>query len=230
MNIIEQLKNTIPKYFAEQPSTRKKIKFRPFTVKEEKTLLMANQTGNFDEFLITLSDIIDNCFELKNSAKTLPVFDIDYFFLCLRSKSVGEVIETKFTCPETNELVEITLDIDDIKPTYFENHNREVKVNDFMVFKMKYPSLEYMIKNNSDYYDMIIDCIESIETKDELIEAKNTSRDFIKQIVDLMTQPQFKQLVNFFQTMPKIEKEIEYQTSDGIKRKIILKGIRDFFQ
>lgn len=230
MNIIEKLKSTLPKYFIEQPSTRKKIKFRPFTVKEEKVLLIANQTGNFEDFLTTLSDVIDDCFDLKNSSKELPIFDIDYFFLCLRSKSVGEIVQTKFKCPETNELIQITLNLDEIKPIYDENHKKEIKVNNFMVFKMKYPSLNYMIHNNSDYYDMIIDCIESIETQDELIESKNTSRDLLKQIVDLLTQQQFRQLINFFQTMPKIEKEVNYTTSDGVNRKITLKGIRDFFQ
>ena len=230
MNIVETLKNSLPKYFIEQPSTRKKVKFRPFTVKEEKILLMANQTGNFDDFLITLSEVIDNCFELKTKSKNLPIFDIDYFFLALRAKSIGEIIETTFICSETNEPISITINLDDIKPIYSNNHEKEIKINDSMIFKLKYPSLEYAINNKGDYYDMVIDCIETIETKDELVEAKNTSREMLKEIVDLLTQQQFKKLIEFFKTMPRIEKEIEYETSDGVKRKTVLRGIRDFFQ
>lgn len=230
MKIIETLKNALPKYFIEQPSTRKKVKFRPFTVKEEKILLMANQTGNFDDFLITLSEVIDNCFELKTKSKNLPIFDIDYFFLALRSKSVGEVIETSFICPESKESIRVTINLEDIKPIYSENHEQKIKINDSMIFKMKYPSLEYAINSKGDYYDMVIDCIESIETKDELLESKNTSREILKEIVDLLTQTQFKKLIEFFKTMPKIEKEIEYQTPDGVIRKTTLRGIRDFFQ
>lgn len=230
MNLIEELKKSLPRYITEQPSTKAKLKFRPFTVKEEKVLLMANQTGNFEDFLVTLSDIIDSCFELKGKSKDLPFFDIDHLFLALRSKSIGEIVEPKFICPETGETIQVTLNLDEVKPIYSKDHSREISINETMVVKMKYPSLDYMIHNKSDYYDMVIDSIESVETKDQLLNASETSRETLKEFVDLLTQQQFKKLVNFFKTMPKIEQEVNYITSDGVSRKITLKGIRDFFR
>lgn len=230
MKLLETLKNSLPKYTTIQPSTKKKITFKPFTVKQEKVLLMSNQTGNFDDFLITLCDVIDQCFEIKDSAKKLPLFDVEHFFIKLRAKSIGEMVEPKFICPVTKETITVTLNLDEIEPLFNENHKTAIQVSDKIVVTMKYPTIDYIIKNEGDYYDMIIDCIDKIETKDELIESTNISRVVIEQFIDLLTQQQFKKLVEFFKTMPKIQKEINYKTSDGIERNITFKGLRDFFQ
>lgn len=230
MKLLETLKSSLPKYSTIQPSTRKKITYRPFTVKHEKVLLMANQTGNFDDFLLTLCDVIDECFGLTNSSKKLPIFDIEYFFIRLRAKSIGEIVEPRFICPITKESISIILNLDEIEPSFNKEHKHIIELSDKIAVTMKYPTVDYIIKNTGDYYDMIIDLIEKIETKDELIEANSTSRTTIEEFVNLLTQQQFKKLVDFFKTMPKIQKEINYQTSDGIERKIIFKGLRDFFQ
>lgn len=229
MKILETLKSSLPSYSTIQPSTRKKIKFRPFTVKEEKVLLTANETGNFDDFLITLTNVIDECYGIKKSIH-IPIFDIEYFFIKLRSKSIGELVNPTFKCPETDESITVNLNLDEVEPVYDETHNKTIKISDTILVTMKYPSVDYIINNKGDYYDMIIDCIEKIETKEELIESDHTSRQTIQQFVDLLTKPQFSKLTNFFKTMPKIEHEVKYQTSDGVTRKIKFKGIRDFFQ
>jgi len=225
------LKTSLPKYVTEQPSTRKKVKFRPFTVREEKILLMSNQTGTYEDFLFTLSDIINNCFELNTDSKKLPIFDIEYFFLVLRSKSIGEIIEPTIICPVTQEKINLTINLDDITPSYDKTHNKEFIINNEIKITMKYPSLEYMaLEKPEDYYEILIDCIEKIETKDEVIEYTNTSRDLLKEFVDNLTQIQFQKMIDFLKTMPKLEKRIQYKTSDGIERVLTLKGLQDFFQ
>jgi len=225
------LKTTLPKYVTEQPSTRKKIKFRPFTVREEKILLMSNQTGTYEDFLFTLSDVINNCFELNTDSKKLPIFDIEYFFLVLRSKSIGEIIEPTIICPVTQEKINLTINLDDIKPIYDNTHNREFVINNEIKITMRYPSLEYMaLEKPEDYYEILIDCIDKIETKDEIIEYTNTSRELLKEFVDNLTQIQFQKMIDFLKTMPKLEKEIKYKTSDGVERSLTLKGLQDFFQ
>jgi hypothetical protein len=121
-DLLEKMKKTLPKYNITQPSTGKKISFRPFTVKEEKILLMSSQTGSYEDFLTTLSDIIDDCFSLKISSKKLPLFDIEYFFINLRSKSVGELIEPSITCPYTKEVIKLKINLDEINPIHEATH------------------------------------------------------------------------------------------------------------
>lgn len=227
---LNDLKNSLPKYKTIQPSTKKKVTYRPFTVKEEKALLIANSTGNNQDFLTTLGSVIESCFNIEN-ANTLPIFDVEYFFLKLRCKSIGELIEPIIICPVTNEKISIYLNIEEIEPIYDNNHSCEINLDNFIV-KMRYPTLIDFIdkKENEDYYDMMIKCIESIQTQKELIETKNATEEEIKEFVDLLTKAQFNKLIDFFKTMPKIEKQLVYKTSDGIERKLLLKGIRDFFQ
>ena len=229
-DFLNDLKNSLPRYNIVQPSNKKKLTYRPFTVKEEKALLIANSTGNNQDFLTTLGNVIESCFNIED-AKNLPIFDVEYFFLKLRCKSVGEFIEPVIICPVTNEKLNIYLNLEEIEPKYDKNHSKEINLDTFIV-KMRYPTLLDFIEKeeNEDYYDMMLKCIESIQTQKELIETKNATSEEIKEFVDLLTKAQFNKLRDFFKTMPKIEKELIYKTSDRVERKLLLKGIRDFFQ
>lgn len=229
-NLLDYMKQTLPKYVIVQPSTQKKIKFTPFTVKDEKSLLMSNSTGSKEDFLTTIGNVIESCFSIKNIDQ-IPIFDIEYFFIKLRCKSVGEIIETTIICPYTSEKINISLNLDEIEPVYFDNHTTKIKF-DNMLITMRYPTLNDFISKtqDEDYYDLLTKCIETIETPKEIIETKNYSHDNLKSFLDLLTKQQFNKLLDFFKTMPKIQKKIEYQTSDGVKRELILRGIRDFFQ
>lgn len=227
------MKSCLPKYKIKQPSTGKIVSYRPFTVREEKNLVIANQTGSYEDFLITLSDIIDNCFSLKQSSKNLPIFDIEYFFIKLRCKSVGELVEPTIICPITGEKVKIELNLDDVEPKINPGHTNKIKISENMIVTMAYPSLENLIKRESkdiDYFDLLLECIVSIETDNELIETQKESKENLKQFVDLLTSEQYKSLIEFFKTSPRLEKQIKYKTSDGTERELILRGLRDFFQ
>lgn len=231
--LLDSMRNSLPRYNLIHPSTGKVVTYRPFTVKEEKTLLMANQTGSYEDFLSTLAEIIDNCFELPVPSKKLPIFDIEYFFLKLRCKSVGEIIEPTITCPVTNEKIKLILNIEEIEPITDPTHSKEIEIGPRLIVKMKYPSLENLIKRTSskiDYFDLLLECISTIQTKDELIEASTSSRLELEEFIELLTSDQYKKLISFFKTSPKLEKEIKYTTKDDIQRVIILRGLRDFFQ
>lgn len=232
-NLLDQMKTSLPKYKIIQPSTGKTLVYRPFTVREEKNLIISNQTGSYEDFLVTLADIIDKCFSLKNSARKLPVFDIEYFFIKLRCKSVGELLEPTIVCPITGEKIKIELNLDQIEPKANAEHTKKIKLSNNLLVNMEYPTLENLIKRESktlDYFDLLIECIQSIETDSELIEAKNQTSENLKEFIDLLTTEQYKKLISFFKTSPKLEKEVSYKTSDGTERTLILKGLRDFFQ
>lgn len=231
-SLIDNMIKSLPKYKLKQPSNKKTIMFRPFVVKEEKTLYISNETGTHEDFLATLGNIIDSCFELKTEAKNLPIFDIEYFFLKLRCKSLGEIANPTIICPYTGEKIKVEINLDEIEPVYSKDHTTEIVLDSSIKIKMKYPTLDYFIeaeRNFKDYYELIIDCIESIETKEEIIESKNTSREQIQEFVDVMRKEQFEKLISFIKTMPRIEKKLQYKTSDGETREIILKGLKDFF-
>lgn len=229
-NILNQLKSNLPKYTLIQPSTGKKVKFRPFTVKEEKTLLMSKTTASYSESIEVLSDLIDVCFDVKGSSKNLPFFDAEYYFIMLRCKSVGEEVETTFICPETKEKIKKVINLEEIKPKYFDTHKNTFIVAPNLKVKMKYPTLNDILEDEKiDYYNLLITCIESIETSEEIIECKNYPTQKLEELVDLLTREQFNKLIDFFKTMPRIECAVNYETQDGEKRQIIIKGIRDFF-
>lgn len=230
--LIDNMIKSLPKYKIKQPSTQKTISFRPFVVREEKSLYMVNETGSHEDFLATLGSVINSCFELNVDAKDLPIFDIEYFFIKLRCKSISEMANPTIVCPYTKERIKIEINLDEIEPIFHENHKNEILLDNKIKIKMKYPTLSYFIeaeRNLKDYYELIVDCIESIETKDELVEAKNTNRIQIQEFVDVLKKDQFDKLIQFIKTMPRIEKTIKYKTSDGQDREILLKGLKDFF-
>jgi hypothetical protein len=231
--LLDSMKQSLPKYNIVQPSTGKVVTFRPFTVKEEKALVIANQTGSYEDFLSTLSDILDNCFDLPTPSKKLPIFDVEYFFLKLRSKSVGELIEPTITCPTTGEKIKIQVNLDDVEPLTNPNHSKTISIGTNILIKMNNPSLENIIKRSNvktDYFDLLVECIQSIETSNEIIEAGTASVENMREFIDLLTSDQYKKLIDFFKTCPKLEQVIKYKTSDGKDRELALKGLRDFFQ
>lgn len=228
--ILEKLKNSIPRYVTKQPSTGINVTFRPFTVREEKHLLMVKQTGEYKDFLSTITNIVNNCFDLDVDAKKLPIFDIEYFFIKLRSKSIGEIVQPTIICPVTKEKINIMINLDEIEPV-ISNTEFQIKISDEIIVNMRYPSIDFLIKNTSeDLYETALNCIESIETKDHKIENSDISKTEFLEFIDLMTNEQFMKILNFIKSIPKIEKEIKYKTSDKVERKLKLKGLRDFFQ
>ena len=194
-----------PTYPVTIPSTGEKTTFRPFFVKEEKILLMAQESHNDTEILLAIKDIIESCVEGITEAQNYPLFDIEYLFVQLRAKSVGEVVEPILVCPDTEE------NIPSIK-----------------ILEKRGAVIDY--SNPASFYDLIVDCIELIQTKDETISSEEVPRSELEEFVDSMTKEQFNLLLDFFVTCPRLEHEVEYTASDGIKRTFVLSGLGDFFE
>ena len=235
MTLVDLLKKTSPKYQTKIPSTNKPVWFRPFIVKEEKMLLIAQETGKENEIHQAIVSIVNECYEGLPDAATLPIFDLEYLFIKLRSKSVLEVVTPILECPVTKQNVKLVINLEDIKVKTFDNHFTELKISNELMIKMKYPSISLFIENEVesmqllDFYDLAVSCIDYIDTPDQRIMAKDSTREELKDFVDNMTKIQFDQIIKFFATMPRIEHEVSYKTEDGVERSIILKGIKDFF-
>jgi len=218
MTTLSDLLIATPKYQVTIPSSGKKTAFRPFLVKEEKILLLA-QEGNDPD------------------ASVLPLFDIEYLFLRIRGKSVGEEVKPIIICPETGEEVEILINLSDVDVVKTRGHKQKIKLTDDLVVEMKYPTLGLLKQRSagidytspSSFYDLISDCIDKIKTKDETMNASEHSREELTSFVDNMTKDQFEKLLDFFTTAPKIEHRVKYTTSDGEEREVLLSGLSDFF-
>ena len=235
MSVSELLKSIAPKYQEIVPSTGKKIWFRPFFVKEEKILLIAQETSKEVEILNAIKTVVENCFDGLGNAETIPIFDLEYLFLKLRSKSVQEVVNPILECPYTKEKLKLTIRLDEIQVKTFESHTKDIKINDSIIIGMKYPSLSLLLENDVmdmsliNFYEMAINCIDYIETPSEKIDSANNIAEF-RNFVDALTTEQFDKIIQFFATMPRIEHAVGYKTSDGEMREVVLRGIRDFFE
>lgn len=230
------LKSSVPTYTIKQPSTNKNLEFRPFLVKEEKVLLQAQETGGGEaSMLIAIKSVLESCFEKVTNAGTLPIFDVEYMFINLRAKSVGEVVNPTIVCPYTGEEVTVVINLSDITVNTHPKHSKKIKLTEDIILEMSYPSINILAERDIDYddplsfYDMIVDCIKTIKTKEENIEAQELSRNEVQQFVDNMTKDQFDKILDFFLTAPKLEHTVEYKTSDEETREVVLSGLSDFF-
>ena len=226
-----------PKYELKIPSTGKIVTYRPFLVKEEKILLIAQESQSNEEILLAIRDIIESCVDGLTDVDNMPIFDIEYIFLRIRSKSVGEIVTPTIVCPETEESVDLEIDLLSVEPTKDENHKNKIKISNDILVKMRYPSLGLLRKRNSmldindsaSFYDLIVDCIDEIHTEKEVIKSNEISKNEIESFVDAMNKSQFNLLLDLFLTSPRIEKTISYTTSDNIEREVTLSGLGDFF-
>jgi hypothetical protein len=235
-------KISTPTYELEIPSTGKKIKYRPFLVREEKILIMALESEDMKQITDAIIQILGDCI-LTRGVKIidLATFDIEYLFLNVRGKSVGETIELKVTCEDDGETeVELELDIDSIKVKKDEKHNNIIKLDDTLSMKMKYPSINQFIDNNFDFQEedtsvdksleMIISCIEMIYNEDECWSTSDCTKKEMEEFVEQMNTKQFKEIEVFFTTMPKLSHVINVTNPKTKKdNEILLEGLASFF-
>lgn len=221
-----------PKYETILPSSNTKIWFRPILVKEEKKLVIVQQFGSSNEIIHSMIETIQDCCDIKN-ANLLPVFDLEYLFLKLRSKSIGSIIDLSFVCNETGEKIKTKINLDEIQVQFNPNHTKEILLDDQIQVKMRYPTandfMDIDIGDPDSLYKLSLRCIDKIQTISELIDCNDQSEKELENFLDNLTPINFAKITNFFETMPKIEKEIQYTTSDGINRSLLIKGIKDFF-
>ena len=230
-----------PTYELELPSTGKKIKYRPFLVKEEKLLVLALESEDTKQITNAIRTVLKNCIQTRGvKVESLPTFDIEYLFLIIRGKSVGEEIEVNLISPDDEETqVPVTINIDDIQIQKDESHTNKVKLDAKLVMEMKYPSLDEFIKNNFDFndtvgmdqsFDLIATCIDKVYTEDEVWAAADCTKKEMKDFLEQMNSNQFKEIESFFETMPKLSHTVKVTNpKTKVKSDVVLEGLASFF-
>ena len=230
-----------PTYELELPSSGQKIKYRPFLVKEEKLLVIAMESEDTKQITTAIKTVIKNCIETKNiKVEALPTFDIEYLFLNIRGKSVGEEIEVNIICPDDEETsVPVKINVDDIQIKKNEEHINKIKLDDSIMMEMKYPSLDQFIKNNFDTssgnamdqsFELIASCIDKIYTEDEVWASADVTKKELVEFLDQMNSSQFKEIEKFFETMPKLSHTIKVTNPNTqVESEVVLEGLSSFF-
>jgi len=231
-----------PTYELVLPSSGKKLKYRPFLVREEKILIMALETEDTKQITQSVIDILSSCILSKGvKLENLATFDIEYLFLNVRSKSVGEQVELNVTCPDDNKTnVPIKIDIDSIKIKKDKNHKNIIKLDDSLSLKLKYPSMQQFIINNFESggdgsevqttLDMIISCIDMIFNDEESWPASESTKKELEDFIDQLNTKQFKLIEDFFATMPKLTHSVKVTNpKTNVESTIILEGLASFF-
>ena len=224
------------------PSTGKKIKYRPFLVREEKVLIMALESEDTKQITNSVIDILNSCILSKGiKLETLATFDIEYLFLNIRSKSVGETIDVNIVCPDDNKTqVAVTVDVDSIKIKKDRKHKNVIKLDDNLSLKLKYPSMTQFIDSNFESkidesevkstLDMIISCIDVIFNEEESWPASESTSKELEDFVDQLNTKQFKLIEDFFATMPKLTHTIKVKNPNtGVESEVRLEGLAAFF-
>ena len=230
-----------PTYDLTLPSTGKKIKYRPFLVKEEKILIMALETEDTEQITNAVVDIISGCILTKGVDVTkLATFDIEYLFLNVRSKSVGESVEVNVICPDDNKTsVQVEIDIDSIKIQKTKGHKNIIKLDDQYSMKLKYPSLNEFIDTNFESSEesdvnkslnMITNCIEMIYDKEESWDASDSTKQELEEFIEQLNSKQFKTIEKFFETMPKLSHKLKVTNpTTEVESEVVLEGLASFF-
>ena len=231
-----------PTYELVLPSTGKTIKYRPFLVKEEKILILALESEDPKQITNAIKTTLKSCISTRGiKVEELPTFDIEYIFLNIRGKSVGESIDVIVTCPDDNETqVEHKIYIDEIQVEKNEKHNRDIKLDHSLTLRMKYPSLSEFVKNNFNVsddtntlqasMDIIASCIDVVYNEDESWAAADCTKKELDQWLETLNTSQFKEIESFFETMPKLTHRVKVTNPNTkVESEVTMEGLQSFF-
>ena len=230
-----------PTYELVLPSSNRKIKYRPFLVKEEKILILAMESQDSKQIARAVKDVISKCILSKGiKVERLSTFDIEYLFLNIRGKSVGEQIEVMVTCPDDKKTqVPMSINIDTIKVKTDDTHSTDIKLDDIYTLRMKYPSLDEFIKSNfnfdsnmnvDDTFDLIASCIDQVYSDEESWSHQECTKKELTEFVDQLNSSQFKEVEKFFETMPKLSHTVKVTNPNTkVESEIVLEGLQNFF-
>ena len=236
-------KISTPTYELKLPSTGETIKYRPFLVREEKLLVLAMESEDQKSITRAIKEVLRACIKTKGiKVESLPTFDIEYLFLNIRGKSVGEEIEVTVTCPDDEvTTVDMSIAVDDIQVIKSKDHNNTIQLDDSLSMTLKYPSLDQFIQSNFEVgdtkgsqleqsFDLIASCIDTIYSEDEAWPASESSKKELKEFLEQLSSSQFQDIEAFFESMPKLSHDIEV-TNPKTKKKstVTLEGLASFF-
>ena len=229
----------VPIYELTVPSTDEKIKYRPFLVKEEKLLLIAMESGENSDILRAVKDIVDSCTFNKMKIGNMPMFDVEYIFLQIRAKAVGEVSTLRVLClDDMKTYAKVEVDLNEIEVRVTDAHTNKIELSDEMGVIMKYPTVDSFVENKIDdispvnMLDVIVTCIDKIYDKkgEEVFDAKDSTKQELIDFVEQMNTTQFADVQKFFDTMPSLTHEITVKNPKTKKEsKVTLNGLNDFF-
>ena len=234
---------TTPTYELKLPSTGKKVKYRPFLVKEEKILIIALESRDQKEITNAVKDVLKKCILTRGvKVDDLPTFDIEYIFLNIRAKSIGEDIKMTVTCPDDGTTqVPVTVYVDEIEVIKPKDHETDIVLDDKLTLRMKYPSLSQFVENNFEVNDdpktivsktfkVVADCMDTVFTQEDAWEAKDYTPDERLKFIEQLNSKQYKEVEKFFATMPKLSHTIEViNPNTKQKNSVVLEGLADFF-
>ena len=230
-----------PSYELELPSSGKTIKYRPFLVKEEKVLVIAMESEDTKQITNAIKAVLKSCVQTKGiKIEALPTFDIEYLFLNIRGKSVGEELEVNVICPDDGETsVPVMIALEDIQVEKMDDHSPQIKLDSKLMMEMKYPSLDEFIKNNFDFneenqmdqsFQLIASCIDKIYSDEEVWATADCTKKEVNEFLESMNSSQFKLIEKFFETMPKLQHTITVTNpKTKVKSDVVLEGLASFF-
>ena len=232
-----------PTYELVLPSTGKKIKYRPFLVKEEKILILALESEDVTQITNAIKAILKDCISTRIKVDTLPTFDIEYLFLNIRAKSVGEALDLVVTCPDDNETtVPVKVYIDEIEVLQDEDHTTDISLDGNLTLRMKYPSLDEFVENNFEFggeddssiieksFDVIAACIDMVFDKEDSWAASDCTKKELVEWLETLNSSQFKKVEKFFETMPKLTHTITVTNPNTkVESEVTLEGLSSFF-
>ena len=225
----------LPIMEVELPSNGKKVKIRPFTVTEEKILLVAQESDEPAAEMLAIKQILTNCI-IDADIEELPVFDMEFLLLKLRSVSVDNKVEFAITDPETEEAVTLSIDVDEVNIATAEGHTNEIKINDDYTLFLKYPNVDSFIRINQldgtdplTTYFIMTSCLDYIASEDEIEYFKDYTDKEIEQFMDELPGKTLNKIVNFFETMPRLKHELKYTNKNGNEQTFVVEGTRSFF-
>lgn len=233
-------KPSLPTYELELPSNNKKIKYRPFVVREEKILLLAMESEDEEQIKIAIKDILNACILSRIKVEDLASFDLEYLFLRIRAASVGEDIKLKVTCLDDNETqVETTINVLDVEVFKPENHTNKIMLGDDLGIVMKYPKMDQFVNftllekdlNSSDeVIELVANAIDQIFNEEDVWDGDSTPSKEKIEFVESLTQPQFEKIREFFETMPVLKHTFSViNPNTGVKSNYTLEGLQSFF-
>jgi hypothetical protein len=219
------------------PSTKESVNFRPFTVREEKILLISQESEDPKDRIRAMRQIVNNCcLNLSKDIGLLPPFDLEYCFLKIRAKSVGNIVELKYRDLTDQKIYDFEVDLDEIEVTFNEEHDPNIKINDTLGMIMKYPTIELLDSMKINFQDpeaifeIITNCIATIYDENNAYESSNYAQNEIYEFIESLPSKAFDDITKFFETSPVLRHELHYKDSEGTEKTITLDGIDDFFQ
>lgn len=237
----------VPIFTIDLPLTKTKLRYRPFLVKEEKLLLIAVESDDEKTIMDTIKQIINNCCLDDVDTETLPITDLEYFFLHLRARSIGEIVDLQYKCNnkvkddageevECGNNVKLKVNVLEIEPTFNDKHTNKIELTDKLGIVMKYPNFATIdkVKFNNDVEQIlgiIMNCVDYIYDEESIYYRKDISDEELTEFIENLTQKQFAKVQEFFETVPSIKKQLDFKCNKcGYQEKILIEGIQNFFE